>query len=816
MRITPQDLGGNRVNRPVASPTDQFALQGPDGGPDSTPVSRELVDLRGLSATLAGIGQKRREIDEEVYSEVGDQVASLKNQGLSDDEILKKVIVSGKTPARIAADLRKATSLDEVDNPAFQMGLQSRRADIKVALYETAANASVESLAAQLQGADPSQKVQIVEDALAALREENAELFENAGVFGGQAIEQGLRSVHERFAQKADALSRDLQKSEYRRLINESLNAVGAAYSAEADEDGHVGPQARQDALTRIGAEYDKTRLEGNREALKDIAFSTQAAAAQISLEQGSAAAATFLEEALFGVKSASGDKIFDNDPGVQRALVESIQSYERAAERESQTRSQKAGARRTEVNNIAEGSDGAIKLASLASEDGTRARTAFKTVRDAVIAGDPEVLEEFGVEEKDKGYLLGWLRGFEGDMVRNRRTLSADAQQSARDAAIQRAFDSGDTNLGVDILRNLGVNPSQWSEIQLDYRRMVTAESQQVFNTLQQIGASGSLHRLVDRSTPLGADGRPDLLAQERKIASLRSRYYDWLTSDATKAAISGDPLKAQQMLDSFLLNLEKEPQFTPLITDQMTGQQEPVTALGVGGELNPQRAADRIGDAQRSAMESFRPQSQTISGGIVREEAPSAYTRLHDITTDTVDLDGFNKRPVALRLGPKELLSRKSPSEKVADRMGRVFQDESLPLEVREATVTEAALRSGVMSIQSGVNDQYRGHFGSVNDEGEFESDFFDTPDLVPDTSSTNPYSVRFRDFADVEYVSKWIRKDSNPLGSGDFVLTNEFPSSMRDKVEAWLSKFSIAATPTNVSRFVQTQRDLWAASR
>lgn len=816
MRITPQDLGGNRVNRPVASPTDQFALQGPDGGPDSTPVSRDLVDLRGLSATLAGIGQKRREIDEQVYSEVGDQVASLKSQGLSDDEILKKVIVSGKTPARIAADLRKATSLDEVDNPAFQMGLQSRRADIKVALYETAANASVESLATQLQGADPSQKVQIVEEALAALREENAELFENAGVFGGQAIEQGLRSVHERFAQKADSLSRDLQKSEYRRLINESLNAVGAAYSAEADEDGHVGPQARQDALTRIGAEYDKTRLEGNREALKDIAFSTQAAAAQISLEQGSAAAATFLEEALFGVKSASGDKIFDNDPGVQRALVESIQSYERAAERESQTRSQKAGARRTEVNNIAEGSDGAIKLGSLAAEDGARARTAFQTVRDAVIAGDPEVLEEFGVEEKDKGYLLGWLRGFEEDMVRNRRTISSEAQDAALDMAVQRALESNDTNLGIDTLRNLGVRASQWLPLQREFRQMVNAESQQVFNTLQQIGARGSLHRLVDRSTPLGADGRPDPLAQERKLDAIKQRYHQWLSSDATKAAIAGDPTKAQQMLDSFLLNLEKEPQFTPLITDQVTGEQEPVTALGVGGELNPQRAADRIGDSQRNAMESFRPQSQMISGGIVREEAPSAYTRLHDITTDTVDLDGFTKRPVALRVGPKELISRKSPSEKVADRMERVYADESQPQEIREATVTEAALRSGVMSIQSAVDDQYQGHFGSVNDEGEFDSDFFDKPDLVPDTSSTNPYSVRFRDFADVESVSKWIRKDSNPLGSGDFILTDEFPGSMSKKVEAWLSKFSIAATPTNVSRFVQTQRDLWAASR
>lgn len=780
MRIKLQDLQGSTRSAPSASPQDTFAIKGFGQLQAGAPVAPELLDFRSLSSSLQRQFDERKEFKDDAFEAAGARYQDAIERGATADEALKAATEDGKTPRRIASELAKSVrngNLDEVDNPAFIMGLERRKAHALAQSMQRQGRDKIEQFAAEMANiTDPAQKEAKIGEMLASLHEDNQEALDGLGYFGTRAIEESLLRVNGNLAAELDDRARAVVKENYRLLAGATFEAHGDAYLEAVTSDEKL------DAAKAIGEEYDRINQEGLKNPGEFFTRRVLGMAARMEHTKGAQAAADMLEDLQENARNGQGRQIFKEIAGDE--VEGHIGRLKRRAETEKEAEGIKAGQRRSEAVHKLYGSEVFEEMYE-ASQGGPDSLTAYVANLRGELEDNPEAtIERLGLDPESAEYALSSILAIKQDLTTSANAAKKDLDENFEGSVIEAARSQGAGAAKALIYaqaKSLGaeetVRLSRLAE-QLDngtFRQNEAAIRQEPYrSTLQTM-----VGRAYDTESPIGA------LEAQREALDLESEFVKFYSNAIAgrEDIITGQDAKA--LLKSFV---DSKRDAYPVWTDS--------------GVVRPQ-GGESLGDAatrvERQALERDSRGSWT-SGQFVGGLSP-----------DTVESDSTRRvleriTETSLGTGHWSLMTSIRSLED-SDLTDSQLNDVALDA----ITMTGSLSLSDIRSLERGPE----GVMTALEKDGQWKEEFA-SPKAVArlkaltgvTLADINVYQARFTDFKEArKYLSM------GGLGGTEVDISPDMPDLMKAQAVAILKEYGISEpTKKDLSAFFTSQTLNW----
>lgn len=789
-RKEPQELSGSTVSNPVASPVSTFAIRDFSAASNAAPVAPHLLDFSGLSRTLQGFIDERRTFDEEARTALGRRVADLQEQGLSQEEILKKVSESGSAPRRVAGWLAKrvqAGTLDEIDNPAFRLGLESRRGEAAVAEYERALADAKDRVAQQVAAAEAGSENQVALQALGELRSDLGKTLEGLGFFGARAAEPLLQRAHERFLDAVSATQRQLRREEYRLLAGESFQALAAQYS-------EAGTQDEKEALLKeFSAQVDKIHFDGVENPQGFLEDQVRVAAGKINLNAGPEAAAEFAKELYDNLTNGKGNHILADTDAL--GLLGDIGRYEQQADSERERALIKADAKVREYGAKFREELGP-RLSEAAAGGAAQVIAEAEEFRQTLLS-DPESL---GVSPEEQGSALVAFDNLRESYMQSAATARSVLDSKLKGEMLQLVVEEG-LSSAMERMESLSLDATTRFDIESAMRQVGARESAIITDQLLSTGVKDELF-----TRALESIVSPDTQPTDKDMIYARSIQRD-LFLQLVEAEVRAGTENPDYGSQYNRLSAEKAVKDFMTRAETILNPRQPAPKTDAKEIADNLRAQRRVSSLEIEVGPTFQGNTGRTLGGVeIDAETPQSVINASKY---------FSRRPREEGTAALQYLERiaKDPDIPDSRKVREIGQAWAASGRLNSAELVALVTGRGTESFPAGpIMSPGANPFGAQTLTGEESSAPGASLTYLEQVTSEdiNPFTTRLADFKNAD---TFIRKD--PV-YGTAILTPEFLNDtiLVKKLELLLEAFDIEPSQANAASFIMAQRTAWAS--
>lgn len=794
-----QPLGGQIQISPLATPTSQFSRRGAGASAAGSPGERVLLDFAGLSATAQRALDTFKGQQDSEFSQLGTQVGKLREQGKTDEEILKEISADGSSPRRVASRLAKLYNQEDgfsrANNPVFKLALQSVRGEARAQeAGRTAATLRAAAVQRVAQG-KPEDRERLIAEELGNLRKETAEILdpESLGYFGIQAAEAHLKQINAQYANDLSTGAAAVQLAEAQLEVRNQYLAETAKV-VEAYQKNTNPYAATEEAVKAFGAIGEQAKFAGivTSTELKQYALS---AAGEIKIGVSNKAAADFLEYSLDNLRDGNGKAYLDGDTALQGAL----DNYRFKASKEAQDLYFEAQRNRESQQFALNESPIGIELSGhIRDQSPSVLLEKIDNARSILATGTPEAISEaLGIEFDPglRGNALAWLDKFAFNATRTQSSYQGIELEVLEGELFDQFVE--DPQGAFRTLESADISGKQYFSIREKLNAFRDNGASEAYAKLTQSKRlESAVAEAVLRTVPRNFDEDPldTVLYQEivrEELARVRGSI---ATSPELAERIKNSSIEAANFLDEtskFIRTSRGEVQVLDTGTGVPQNQTDADTigkTDGVGAEEVKTRR-DRF-QQQLSSRVDFRT-GKAVIGGFDPATVPGRIKSIQDIATEGLqeqslsrDLRGLNRGQELIRtIGHYTRIQGSEEPEK-----GWRAISEAIAL---SGMVTSADLFQTSDEIYESLAGE-PGKFGMPND------------DLL-DLSGFNIFSARL---ADTKDSYKWFKQDTH----GNLLATKDFPQEMRSKIGLLLAKTGVEPSNYNILQFISYQAAEW----
>ena len=619
-----------------------------------------MLDFAGLSQTAQAMLDNKQEEKNSQLAELGTQIGQFREQGMTDDEIFKKISSDGSTTRRIASRLAKLydkkDGFSRGDNPVFKLALQSVRGDARAQAVRRKSGELLAEATARVARGKPEDREKLIVQELATLRNESADLLnpDELGYFGTQTAEQALQKINADYANalSTGAAAQQLAEAqtEVRGQFLDATTPVIEAYKKPS-----ANPYAAQAAaIEMFGIIGENAKFIGvhTEEELGQYVYS---AAGEIKLAVGAKEAGEFLAYAMDNLRNGNGVAYLDGDLKAQQEL----DALHRAAEFEEQNRYFQAQRERETLRAAMSNSQVGLSLQeSVLDDNPTQLLDKSKNAQKMILEGTPESIKAaFGIEigPNQKGIALDWVQDTTMQLLQKQSRYQGADLEVLEGNLIDQAMD--DYEGALRSLDAADVSGKQRVALLDSIKASRNNNTDKAYNQLKAGGLEEAITSAVYRTAPRDIDGRllDPAMAQDRvakELALVRKdivfdstlsqrlaestvevgdqllRYqkgilqkYGEVRQDATKNNVNDKATIGETAGLPENVVVTKRQQYDELITSLATPY-VPSPKVLIGGFL-PELAPKEVKSLHRMAV-SYTPPSRTYSAWIATDESP------------------------------------------------------------------------------------------------------------------------------------------------------------------------------------------------
>jgi hypothetical protein len=774
-----------------------------------------MLDFAGLSQTAQSMLDNKQEEKNSQLAELGTQIGQFREQGMTDDEIFKKISSDGSTTRRIASRLAKLydkkDGFSRGDNPVFKLALQSVRGDARAQAVRRKSGELLAEATARVARGKPEDREKLIVQELATLRNESADLLnpDELGYFGTQTAEQALQKINADYANALSTGAAAQQLAEAQTEVRGQFLDVTQRVIDAWRKPGANPFAAQASAVEMFGVIGENAKFIGvhTEEELGQYVYS---AAGEIKLAVGAKEAGEFLSYAMDNLRNGNGVAYLDGDLKAQQEL----DALHRAAEFEEQNRYFQAQRERETLRAAMTNSPVGLSLrASVTDKDSTGLLDKSKNAQKMILEGTPESIKAaFGIEigPNQKGIALDWLQDTTVQLTRTQSAYSEVEYQGIESAIMDQSV--SDPEGAVRTLDAANLNAVQYVALQEKLRAFKDSGASEVYASvtagrrLEQTVAEAVLQTVPRdfEGNPLDRQAYADDVRAE--IAIVRNR----IAGDSTLIErLKTGSIEIDNFYDSTIKEIRDrrgvkttltaaDGQATNVSDAQSIGSVKPGTDPSIVKSRRERYAAKLNGQADYRS-------GKAMIGGISPADVDTGF--LSKMTYGYVE----SVNDLATRdLGVESLASMFTMTSREGELYDAILRFNSRSNDVKDpeqkwAITSEALALSGFLSSTdlSLSGEKLAARIARGNTDRKIE--YGDRLDL----SNFNILSARLSDTKDAH---KWFTRD--PLNN--LVLTKDLPEDMRRKLSVVLATNGVEPSTYNLLQFISYQAAEWGKNK